>query len=324
VLYSDPTGHWIDQGNNNWKAEGGDTLWGLAKKLTGNGANWANIGFARDPRTLRVDEVVNVDGMVGSVTPPDPTPVSSPPPDQPTGGRESIEQLANEVIAGNWGNGQDRRDALAAAGYDYNSVQDRVNAILGSGSSSGGPSSGGSSSTIVTETINDDYGRGNEGYDTTLNEDHNIQISLSIVLGSIIPGNLDPSQFIDMLPGQIMRQAVANDPTLRIGNNGRPYPYGGYKVFYGSSNNEAIRIDPSDNVTGYYHVHLFDRQGNSLDAYGNIVKNTSPAAHIQCKDPYAPIQVVPEAPDVVDPGGVPDLPYISPEEEWFFSDFFFE
>lgn len=41
------------------------------------------------------------------------------------------EQIATEVIAGKWGNGQDRKDRLYKAGYDYNAVQSLVNKKLG-------------------------------------------------------------------------------------------------------------------------------------------------------------------------------------------------
>lgn len=43
---------------------------------------------------------------------------------------KSIDEVAQEVIKGNWGNGNARREALAAAGYDYAAVQARVNEIL--------------------------------------------------------------------------------------------------------------------------------------------------------------------------------------------------
>lgn len=43
---------------------------------------------------------------------------------------KSVDEVAREVIRGEWGNGSDRRQRLEAAGYDYNAVQDRVNAIL--------------------------------------------------------------------------------------------------------------------------------------------------------------------------------------------------
>ncbi len=44
---------------------------------------------------------------------------------------KSIDELANEVIQGKWGNGQDRKNRLTAAGYDYSAVQQRVNQLLG-------------------------------------------------------------------------------------------------------------------------------------------------------------------------------------------------
>ena len=45
--------------------------------------------------------------------------------------KKSNDQVANEVLAGNWGNGQERRDRLAAAGYDYGTIQQLVNRKLG-------------------------------------------------------------------------------------------------------------------------------------------------------------------------------------------------
>lgn len=43
---------------------------------------------------------------------------------------KSIEEIANEVIAGKWGNGKDRVNKLTAAGYDASAVQDKVNELL--------------------------------------------------------------------------------------------------------------------------------------------------------------------------------------------------
>lgn len=45
------------------------------------------------------------------------------------------EELANEVIAGIWGNGADRKNRLTSAGYDYQAVQNIVNQNLGATSS---------------------------------------------------------------------------------------------------------------------------------------------------------------------------------------------
>ena len=51
-------------------------------------------------------------------------------PAQPVQPSKSVEELANEVIAGKWGNGQERKDKLTQAGYDYDAVQSKVNEIL--------------------------------------------------------------------------------------------------------------------------------------------------------------------------------------------------
>ena len=43
---------------------------------------------------------------------------------------KTIDQLAREVIRGDWGNGATRKKKLTAAGYDYSAVQKRVNELL--------------------------------------------------------------------------------------------------------------------------------------------------------------------------------------------------
>ncbi len=45
--------------------------------------------------------------------------------------KKSIDEVAQEVINGNWGNGEERRKRLTEAGYNYNEVQAKVNEILG-------------------------------------------------------------------------------------------------------------------------------------------------------------------------------------------------
>ncbi|MFZ2304610.1 MAG: hypothetical protein WAV75_03360 [Streptococcus suis] len=45
--------------------------------------------------------------------------------------KKSINAIAKEVIRGDWGNGQERKNKLTKAGYDYYiSVQKRVNELL--------------------------------------------------------------------------------------------------------------------------------------------------------------------------------------------------
>ena len=56
-------------------------------------------------------------------------------PSTPSGGK-SIEQVAKEVLAGKWGNGDERKKNLEAAGYNYSQVQAKVNELTNSSNSS--------------------------------------------------------------------------------------------------------------------------------------------------------------------------------------------
>lgn len=49
----------------------------------------------------------------------------------PQPGKKSNEEIAKEVLAGNWGNNPERRNKLTAAGYDYNAIQAIVNGQVG-------------------------------------------------------------------------------------------------------------------------------------------------------------------------------------------------
>lgn len=67
------------------------------------------------------------------------------------------DQVADQVIAGAWGNGDDRRNRLVAAGYTYNDVQAIVNSKLGK--STAGKAS---NDTVANQVINGDWGNNPE------------------------------------------------------------------------------------------------------------------------------------------------------------------
>lgn len=48
-----------------------------------------------------------------------------------TSSKKSNEEIANEVIAGKWGNGTDRKNRLTSAGYNYDTIQAIVNQKMG-------------------------------------------------------------------------------------------------------------------------------------------------------------------------------------------------
>lgn len=56
----------------------------------------------------------------------DPKPATPAKPDA----KKSVTEIANEVIAGKWGSGTDRKKKLTKAGYNYEKVQAKVNEIL--------------------------------------------------------------------------------------------------------------------------------------------------------------------------------------------------
>lgn len=47
-----------------------------------------------------------------------------------TGAKKNVTEIAKEVIQGKWGNGEERKRRLTAAGYDYQTVQAEVNRLM--------------------------------------------------------------------------------------------------------------------------------------------------------------------------------------------------
>ncbi|WP_458397838.1 endolysin-like domain-containing protein [Anaerotignum sp.] len=69
-----------------------------------------------------------------------------------TSKKKSIATVAQEVIAGKWGNGETRKKKLKAAGYDYAAVQKKVDELMKPKKKS--------ITTIAKEVINGDWGNG--------------------------------------------------------------------------------------------------------------------------------------------------------------------
>ena len=97
-------------------------------KCTYNG-NYAIWQYTSDGKVNGIGGRVDMNNMVhdiiqrgGSKPAPKPTPTPS---------KKSNEEIAQEVINGKWGNGNDRKSRLQKAGYDYNTIQKLVNQKLG-------------------------------------------------------------------------------------------------------------------------------------------------------------------------------------------------
>ena len=77
---------------------------------------------------------------------------------QPGPTKKSVDELAREVIRGEWGNGSDRHARLKAAGYDYDAIQNRVNEIL---TATSAPSKK-TVDELAREVIRGEWGNGSE------------------------------------------------------------------------------------------------------------------------------------------------------------------
>lgn len=82
---------------------------------------------------------------------------------------KSIEEMAREVINGNWGNGQERKDKLTKSGYDYNSIQNKVNEIIGQNNIK-------SIESIAQEVIRGNWGNGQERKERLVNAGYDYNV----------------------------------------------------------------------------------------------------------------------------------------------------
>lgn len=100
----------------------GNTITTLEGNVEGSGDNWANTStFKRKTRYLNDSSVYSFfrSKWRGSSTS-----TSS------TTHTKTVDELADEVIAGKWGSGDDRKNRLTNAGYNYSAVQSKVNEKL--------------------------------------------------------------------------------------------------------------------------------------------------------------------------------------------------
>ena len=86
---------------------------------------------------------------------------------------KSLNTIANEVIQGIWGNGQERFDNLTNAGYNAQAVQDTVNNILTGETTSDSASS--DLDSVAQEVLQGLWGNGQERFDNLTNAGYDAQ-----------------------------------------------------------------------------------------------------------------------------------------------------
>lgn len=118
-----------------------------------------------------------VDEMLGQVSS-EPTvqeTVKSEKPAQNRGGGKSVDEVAQEVLQGLWGNGQERYNNLESAGYDAQAVQNRVNDLLNGGTTSENNSASSDLDAVANEVLQGLWGNGQERYDRLANAGYDAQ-----------------------------------------------------------------------------------------------------------------------------------------------------
>lgn len=120
---------------------GGSAFWNSTRRNT-NG-RWG-LGSAYTFRGCIVNPAI------GKVVAPTPTPSA----------KKSVDEVAKEVIRGEWGNGDERYNRLTNAGYNYNEVQAKVNELLNSNKPTPAPTLSVDILDLVRKTIRGDFGNG--------------------------------------------------------------------------------------------------------------------------------------------------------------------
>ena len=120
---------------------GGSAFWNSTRRNT-NG-RWG-LGSAYIFRGCIVNPAI------GKVVAPTPTPSA----------KKSVDEVAKEVIRGEWGNGDERYNRLTNAGYNYNEVQAKVNELLNSNKPTPAPTPSVDILDLVRKTIRGDFGNG--------------------------------------------------------------------------------------------------------------------------------------------------------------------
>lgn len=120
---------------------GGSAFWNSTRRNT-NG-RWG-LGSAYTFRGCIVNPAI------GKIVAPTSTPSA----------KKSVDEVAKEVIRGEWGNGDERYNRLTNAGYNYNEVQAKVNELLNSNKPTPAPTPSVDILDLVRKTIRGDFGNG--------------------------------------------------------------------------------------------------------------------------------------------------------------------
>ena len=118
-----------------------------------------------------------VDEMLGQVSS-EPTvqeTVKSEKPAQNRGGGKSVDEVAQEVLQGVWGDGEERFNSLTNAGYDAQTVQNRVNSLLSGETTTDYVDNATDLDSVANEVLQGLWGNGQERFENLTNAGYDAQ-----------------------------------------------------------------------------------------------------------------------------------------------------
>ena len=124
---------------------------------------------------------------------------------------KSVDEVAQEVLQGLWGNGQERYDNLTNAGYNAQEVQDKVNSILNGETPSNSASS--DLDSVAQEVLQGMWGNGQERFDNLTSAGYDAQAVQGRV-NALLSGEYTQSNYTNL-------DDVANEVIQGLWGNGQ-------------------------------------------------------------------------------------------------------
>lgn len=156
-----------------------------------------------------------VDEMLGQVSS-EPTvqeTVKSEKPAQNRGGGKSVDEVAQEVLQGVWGDGEERFNSLTNAGYDAQTVQNRVNSLLSGETTTDYVDNATDLDSVANEVLQGLWGNGQERYDNLTNAGYDAQ-AVQERVNSILSGGYEQTSNTNI-------DAVAQEVIQGLWGNGQ-------------------------------------------------------------------------------------------------------
>lgn len=178
---------------------------------------------------------------------------------------KSIEEIAREVIAGVYGNGDARKKAIEAMGYDYNTVQAKVNELLKAGSSTPKPSK--TIEQVAKDVIAGKYGNGDERKKKIEAEGYNYN-AVQNKVNELLKASSTPKKTVDQIAQEVIAGKWGNGDTRKQKITSAGYDYNAVQAkvnqLLGGSNKKSIDTIAKEVIAGKW--------GNGQDRKNRLTK----------------------------------------------------